>query len=397
MLDKDSITANLQEQRLEFPGLTNKNYFNFGGQGTLPKAGLEAIVDAHNYLQQQGPFSGKVNSWIAKRSDLLRQEIAAELGVRSTTITITEDVTVGCNIALWGLDWQPGDHILLTDGEHPGIIAAVKELARRFQLEVSTCKLRETLNGGDPLAVIKSSLQPRTRLLVASHVLWNTGQVLPLEEISKYCHDNPITENPVLVLVDAAQSVGCLDLNLQELQVDFYAFTGHKWWCGPAGVGGLYVRPEVLESLHPTFIGWRGLEVDSQGYGIGWKPDGRRYEVATSAYPLYEGLRAAIAVHHQWGSPRRRYEQILELTGYLWQELRAIDSIICLKNTPPESGLVSFLVNGSLTPQKLVTALENQGFFLRTLLDPLCIRACVHYFTVPSEIEKLVQALKELI
>ncbi len=397
MIDRESIAGNLKQQRLEFPGLNNKMYFNFGGQGTLPRSGLEAIIDAHNYLQQRGPFSGKVNGWITKRSDLLREEIARELGVQPDTISLTEDVTVGCNIALWGLDWQRGDHILLTDCEHPGIIAAVKELARRFQLEVSTCAIRETLNGGDVLGVIKSALRPNTRLLVGSHVLWNTGQVIPLGEISRYCHNNPTTDRPVWVLSDAAQSVGCLDLNLEELEVDFYAFTGHKWWCGPAGVGGLYVRPEVLEFLHPTFIGWRGLEVDSQGYGTGWKPDGRRFEIATSAYPQYEGLRAAIAVHHLWGDARQRYEQIRELTGYLWHELQSVESIKCLKTTPPESGLVSFTLDSAISPQKLVMELENQGFLLRTLLDPLCVRACVHYLTLPGEIEQLVAAIRKLV
>jgi L-cysteine/cystine lyase len=395
MLDLAAIAIKVEQQRQEFPGLVNKVYFNFGGQGTLPRAGLEAIIDAHNFLQQQGPFSGRVNDWLTRKTELLRQEMAKALGVQPETLSITENVTVGCDIALWGMNWQTGDHILLTDCEHPGIIATVQEIARRFQVEMSTCPMRETLNGGDPVAVISQHLRPKTRLLIASHVLWNTGQVLPLGEISRLCHQSAPTDRPVLTLVDAAQSVGCLPLDLQSLEADFYAFTGHKWWCGPAGVGGLYVRPEAFESLRPTFIGWRGIDIDGEGQPTGFKEDGRRLEVATSAYPQYEGLRASIAVHEEWGNARERYNQICQLTGYLWQGLQSIEKVNCLKNSPPDSGLVSFVVEG-VNPQKLVQELEGRGFLLRTLRDPHCIRACVHYFTLPAEIEQLVDTIRQL-
>jgi len=401
-LDENSLDCapskpDLAEQRQEFRGLSNKVYFNFGGQGTLPKAGLEAIIDTYNFLQQKGPFSGQVNDWITKKTELLRQEMAQELGISPSNLSITEDVTVGCNIALWGVDWQAGEHILLTDCEHPGIIATVREIARRYHLEISTCPIRETLNGGNPIEVISAHLRPKTRVLVVSHVLWNTGQVLPLKEISQLCHDNSVTEKPVLVVVDAAQSVGCLPLDLSATAADCYAFTGHKWWCGPAGVGGLYIRPEIFPSLRPTFIGWRGIETDNRGQPIGWKPDARRFEVATSAYPQFEGLRATIAVHNAWGDGGQRYEKICQLAAYLWEELKTIKGVKCLKNSPPESGLVSFQIDSAITPQKLVQQLEKQGFLLRTLLDPLCVRACVHYFTLPSEIEQLVAAIKKLV
>jgi L-cysteine/cystine lyase len=383
----------IEKQRSEFPGLTDKLYFNFGGQGILPRAGWEAIAQAHQYLEEQGPFSGKVYEWITERTEQLRRDMARCLGVEPRTLSITEDVTVGCNIPLWGIEWRAGDHILLTDCEHPGIIATVQEIARRFGVEFSFCPILETLNGGDPVAVIDRHLQANTRLLILSHVLWNTGQILPLREISQLCHQRT---RPVLVLVDAAQSVGCIPVNLSELEADFYAFTGHKWWCGPAGVGGLYVRPEVFEDLRPTFIGWRGIDTDEKGNPIAFKKDGRRFEVATSAYPLFEGLRASIAVQEAWGDAGKRYDQILHLADYLWQGLQSIDGVKCLKDSPPESGLISFILEGK-NPNKVVSELEKRSFMLRTLRDPLCIRACVHYFTLPSEIDRLVEEIKQLI
>lgn len=387
-------STQLAQHRQQFPALANKAYFNFGGQGTLPQTALEAIQQSYSYIQQYGPFTGRINAWIMEETQKTRQAIASELGAPVESIALTEDVTVGCNIPMWGMDWQPGDHILLTDCEHPGIVAIAQELTRRFQVEVSTCPILETLNQGNPTTVIAQHLQPRTRLVVVSHLLWNTGQVLPLKEIVDTCRSYAQGSQVIRVLVDAAQSVGSLPLNLTELGVDFYAFTGHKWWCGPEGLGGLYVRPEAMESLHPTFIGWRGIVMDEAGKPIGWKPDARRYEVATSAYPLYAGLRAAIATHQQWGTSEQRYEQICQGSEYLWQRLSQIQFVRCLRTSPPQAGLVSFVLADGRSHKQLVQFLETQGFMLRTLHDPNCVRACVHYFTERQEIDQLVEAIQ---
>ncbi|EAM50140.1 aminotransferase class V-fold PLP-dependent enzyme [Crocosphaera watsonii WH 8501] len=397
MIYPQAFLSEVQQQRQEFPGLINKVYFNFGGQGTLPRSGLEAIIDAHNFLQQQGPFSLKVNDWITQKVELLRQDIAQELGVEASTITLTENVTAGCNIALWGIDWQEGDRILITDCEHPGIIATVQEIAKRFGVEIDICPILNTLNEGDPVEVIKHHLKPETKLLVLSHLLWNTGQILPLQEISNICHNYSGSGRPILVLADAAQSAGSLPLNLAETGVDFYAFTGHKWFCGPAGVGALYIRPEIFNLLNPTFIGWRGINIDEKGQPIDFKNNGEKFEVATSSYPQYEGLRAAISVHNHWGNAEKRYQQICQLSEYLWQDLSKISAINCLKKSPPKSGLVSFTVDSSMSHKSIVNKLEKQGFLLRTLRDPDCIRACVHYFTLPDEIEQLIKAISLIV
>lgn len=358
----------------------------------MPKVALAAIAQSFQNVQQCGPFSNAAGVWVVQEAEQTRRAIAQELGVTSETITLTEDVSMGCNIALWGIDWRLGDHLLLSDCEHPGIIAAAQEIARRFGVEVTTCPLQETLNQGDPVAVVASHLKSSTRLVVLSHILWNTGQVLPLAEIVAACHSYSISR-PVRVLVDAAQSVGVLPLNLAELQADFYAFTGHKWWCGPEGVGGLYVRPEAFGALHPTFVGWRGITTDATGIPTGWKPDGRRYEVATSAYPLYAGLRQAIAIHHQAGTAHDRYERICELSGILWQKLVELPGVECLRTTPPQAGLVSFQLPGKSHTQ-LIRFLEARNMMLRTILRPDCVRACVHYFTPETELEQLVEAVK---
>jgi len=388
--------APLARHRQQFPTLQHSRYFNFGGQGPMPQVALTAQADAQQQVQVIGPFSQRTNLWLQQQGATMRAQMARELGTSPDTITLTENVSAGCNIALWGLPWQAGDHILMSDSEHPGIVAAVQEICRRFGVTASTCPLLATADGGDPVTVVASHLRPQTRLLVVSHILWNTGQILPLAELVQCCHQRP---QPVRVLVDAAQSVGMLPLVLPDLGVDFYAFTGHKWWCGPAGLGGLYVAAAVRDQLAPTFVGWRSITMDGQGSPTGWQPSGQRYEVATSNYALFAGLAQAIDYHAQWGSPQQRYGRIRALAHRLWERLNALPYLRCLRQQPPDTGLVSFQVMTQNEPdgvrqRQLVERLEAQGWLLRTLPFPACVRACVHYFTLESEIDGLVAAIE---
>jgi L-cysteine/cystine lyase len=377
----------LISHRQLFPALVNKSYFNYGGQGVLAEPTLTAIVEAFEYVQRSGPFGLRVNSWTNQVAQQARQQLAKLLQVDAGNISLTEDVTVGCNIALWGMPWQAGDHILLTDCEHPGVIASIQEIQRRYGVTSTPAPL---LMAADATALLVQHLTPATKLVVISHVLWNTGQILPLAEIMQAVR----AYNPeIRVLVDAAQSVGMMPLNLLELGVDFYAFTGHKWCCGPEGVGGLYVSNDARSILKPTFIGWRSLDFEAAGGGV--LADGRQYEVATSAYPLYAGLAEALATQDRCGDIEERYRQVTELSAYLWNGLNKLPGVKCWLPEAPQTGLVSFqLASGG--HDRVVQKLEIQGIFLRTLFFPDCIRACVHYLTTYEEIDTLVAALGDV-
>ncbi len=386
--------SNIVNHRQSFPALANKAYFNYGGQGVLPHSARAAINEAFEYVQQHGPFGLKTSAWVTQITQQTRQAIAQELAVEASTITLTENVTVGCNIALWGIDWQPGDHILLTDSEHPGVVATIEEIKHRYRVTSSVVPLLKTLQGEDPVELITTHLRPATKLVVLSHVLWNTGQVLPLAAIGaavKAYHG----AQEIKLLVDAAQSVGMLPLNLAQLtDVDFYAFTGHKWCCGPEGVGGLYVSPAARQQLRPTFLGWRSLDYAGAKAGA-LLTDGGQYEVATSAYPLYAGFNAALEVHNKWGDAAARHQQIVKMAAYLWHGLQTIEGVTCLLKEPPPSGLVAFQVAG-ISPDQAVQQLEKQSIFVRSIVEPSCIRAGLHYFSSEEEVDKLLAAIPNL-
>ena len=119
------MTISIESLRLQFPALTGKGYFNFGGQGPLPQKALDTMMASYRQVQKKGPFSVAMNAWIDQVMADTKQAIAAEIGAKPRNITLTENVTVGCNIALWGIEWREGDEILVGDCEHPGVIGTL--------------------------------------------------------------------------------------------------------------------------------------------------------------------------------------------------------------------------------------------------------------------------------
>jgi L-cysteine/cystine lyase len=377
----------LHLHRQQFPHIQDYAYFNYGGQGLMPSTSLNAIQTAQLQSQRMAPFSNQGGLSMVQATQQLKQTLAENLHISPTHLALTDNTTTGCNIALWGLDWRPGDRLLLTDCEHQGIIAIAQELAQRFGIIIDRAPL--VASPESPTAIIAALITPHTRLLVLSHILWNTGLVLPLEAIVAQCH-----AKGVQVLVDGAQSVGVLPLDLDALDADYYAFTGHKWWCGPPGLGGLHIKD--TETLRPTFLGWRSVQLDSQGQPQNLQPDARRYEVSTSAFTLYPGLQAALQVHAEYGDAHVRYQDILNRSALLWNALAKLPGIKLLTPKPPASGLVAFQLDRG-HHQQAVTHLENRKIYVRQILYPDCLRASLHYFTSETEIQRLIDGITEIV
>ena len=380
------------------PALQNKTYFNYGGQGPLPSPSLEAITASWARIQELGPFTTDVWPYIATEVNSTRRLLAQCCGVPPHRIALTENVTSGCVLPLWGLPFAEGDRLLIGDCEHPGVVSACVELARRQNLAIDVLPVKH-LRGDQSqcdsavLEAITQTLTPRTRLVVLSHLLWNTGQVMPIAEVANQISQHP--QQPFL-LVDAAQSFGQIPVKEAASAADIYAFTGHKWACGPEGLGGVALSERVLAEASPTVIGWRSLRDESKtnlNSSDLFHHDSRRFEVATSCVPLMAGLRCSLQLLEEQGSAQQRWERTRSLSGSLWQALQRLDGITPLLDVAPASGLVSFQVDGDATPAEHVKHLGARKLWIRDLADPSCLRACTHVMTTASELAELEQAL----
>lgn len=391
--------------RALMPALANKTYFNYGGQGPLPTPSLDAIVATWRRIQELGPFTATMWPVVEAETSRLRQQLAQWCGAPAQRLALTENVTMGCVLPLWGLPWQAGDALLIGDGEHDGVAAACRELARRFGLRIHTLPVQARGRGQQPhgapgrpdrqvLDALDQALTANTRLVVLSHLLWKTGQLMPVGAVAERLAAHPA--RPWL-LVDGAQSFGSLPLAPEAAQADIYAFTGHKWCCGPEGLGGVLLSERLLRESQPTLIGWRTLRKEDQA-GEGFHRDGRRFEVATSCTPLLSGLHTSLALLDALGSATERLTLIQAQAERLWQGLAAVPGCEPLLADPPPAGLVSFQLRrrdgSAVAPEAVARRLGERGIWLRHLQEPDCLRACTHVTTTAADVEALLESLR---
>ncbi len=387
------------------PALQNKIYFNYGGQGPIPNPALESIFRSWEKIQELGPFTNKVWPYIANEIIETKKDLSKICGVEHSRIALTENVTSGCVYPLWGLPFKKGERILISDCEHPGVVAACKEIALRKELNIDILKVRQLRRGiensqeteFEVIQALKNSLHKNTKLVVISHVLWNTGQLIPISVISNTLKKHP--SKPYL-LVDAAQSFGQIPIAQACQNSDIYAFTGHKWACGPEGLGGVVLSDRIILESKPTLIGWRSLQKEVSIYEEGitqFHTDGRRFEVATSCIPLLSGLRCSLKLLNEEDSVSQRLIKIQKLSRYLWDGLNEMKNVKTVLNGAPPCGLVSFHLLNQEADNKLVSDLGKQDIWIRILEDPAWLRACVHVTTNQSEISELIRAIGQIV
>jgi L-cysteine/cystine lyase len=188
--------------------------------------------------------------------------------------------------------------------------------------------------------------------------------------------------------------MGSLPVAEAAAAADIYAFTGHKWCCGPEGLGGVALSERLLEQAQPTLIGWRSLAHEGSA-ASNFHSDGRRFEVATSCLPLCTGLARSLELLDAEGTAEQRLTQIQAGSQRLWQGLQQIRGVQTLLPEPPPAGLVSFTLAGP-SSAAVVEQLGQQGIWIRRLDDPDCLRACTHITTTEEEIDQLLEALTAL-
>ena len=398
--------ANSSTLRDLCPALGNKVYFNYGGQGPLPTPSLEAMTTSWQRIQELGPFTTDVWPYISGETNKTRALLSRFCGVAPHRLALTENVTSGCVLPLWGLPLEAGDRLLISDCEHPGVVAACHELARREGLEVDNLPVQQFRQGREAqhdtdvgvLQALEDSLQPRTKVVVLSHLLWNTGQLMPIPAVAEQLRQH--AQQPFL-LVDAAQSMGQIPVEAAAQAADIYAFTGHKWACGPEGLGGVALSERILNQANPTLIGWRSLRDETRALINDPDPfhhDSRRFEIATSCVPLMAGLRHSLGLLAKVGPEQERLQIIQSRSSELWRQLNQLPGTTPVLEGEPPAGLVSFQLNhpAGRSPSEIVQILGSKGIWIRNLEEPICLRACTHITSEEKELSQLVEALEEL-
>ena len=373
--------------RKQFPLRSNKMYLNTASLGPSPQMVIDTITDTIQGLEVNC-YTGRKDSYDT------HAKLGQFLNVAPETLAVTRNATEGMNIAARSLKLNPGDEIIITDQEHVG--GAAPWIALKQQLGVQVKLVRIDLSGENNLERIAEAIGPKTKVVAFSHVTCTTGLILPAKEIVSFCRDKGI-----YTCIDGAQAIGMIGIDLKEINPDFYTASGHKWLFGPKGTGVLYINPELMEDLEPTFVGaYSDYAFDLETLEQEYRMVAHREEYGTRNTGITLGLGAAVDFVQQMGM------QAIEARGRdlsqaLRSQLESIPEVEILTPSSPEysASILTFKVKDIpyLDVQKHLGI--HQKLYVRGIYEANlnALRVSCAVFNQPAELDLLVEGITEIV
>ncbi len=345
-----------EEARGQFPVLDRLAYLQAGSVGPLARATIEAMRTEEESNLREGRAGLPYFEHVLALREELRGLLGALVGVDATQVALTASTTDGCNIVLAGLDLRPEDEVITTTDEHFGLLGP---------LHASGAKV--VVVSPDTERIV-AAVTPRTRLLALSHVLWTTGQVLPVHDLK--------TRTGLPILVDGAQSVGAIPVDANGL--DFLTISGQKWLCGPDATGALVVAdPERLRVARPSYFSQSAYEPSGS-----FEPaaGAARFDPGWIATASLAGFLTALALPPEW-----RFEQAAEQARRCRELLAPHVQLV-----PGGATLVAFRAED---PPALVARLAEADVAVREIPGSGLVRVSCGWWTNEDDLSRLAAAL----
>jgi isopenicillin-N epimerase len=376
---RESFWLSVREQFLMPPDLGVMNAANLC---PAPASVIEAMVAATRDMDRDPSFPNRVKMGEGREST--RKLVAEFLRVTPEEIILTRNTSEANNLVSSGLDLRKGDEVLLFSDNHPSNLAAWQAKAKRFGYTVNVVEQVNPHPGDDYyLEAFGRLMTERTKVLGFTHLTSTVGDLFPARELCRRAR-----ERGILTLVDGAQSLGLMDVDLADMQPDFYTGSAHKWPCGPKEVGVLYVNKTIQARLWPSIVsaypGAVGLSKTFEAFG-------QRDEPALIAFG------EALQFQTRLGRPAIQ-ARARELTEALITGLRRISAVKVW--THPDArrsmAVVSFQP-GSLDIAKLAASLYEKDRIAgapRASADRSGLRFSPHFYNLHSEVERALGAIQ---
>lgn len=353
------------ELRAEFPVLRKLAYLNAGTDGPLPARAVRAATEELHREAEQGRSMAHFERR-GELNDALRAAYATALGCETTDLALTTSTSEGIAQVVGGLELGRGDEIVTSDEEHPGLLGALS----------AARELKGTTVRAVALADVADAVGPRTRLVACSHVGWMSGSLAPRE----------LAEVDVPVLLDGAQGVGAIPVDVHALGCDAYAGAGQKWLCGPDGTGMLYVSPGLRERVQVARRGYPNLADPNEGLDARLHEDGRRFDSLSLSAETIACALAAVQLFSSIGWDAV-HERARTLAAHLAELLTERDIAVAPRGA---STLVSF---ANTDPEGARARLADAGVILRNIPGRPWLRASVGAWNDEDDLRRLLGIL----
>lgn len=398
----------IEEIRLDFPILEEKIYnkaliyFDNGATTQKPRCVVDQIDYAYYHLNANIHRGVHYLSQKATEAhEAARSKVATFLGAsKREEIIFTRGTTEAINLVAFSFGeayCKAGDEIIISVMEHHSNIVPWQMLCERKGMKLRVIPMNE--NGELKLDELKNLMNERTRIISVTHVSNVLGTINPVKEIIRLAHEKNIP-----VLIDGAQSVPHIPVNVQDLDADFYVFSGHKIYA-PTGIGVLYGKEKWLNAIPPYQGGGEMIQtVTFEKTTYNELPF--KFEAGTPDYVGSTALARALEYVESIGMNEiAEYEH--ELTAYATERLKEIEGIRFFGTAKEKSAVISFLVN-NIHPYDMGMLLDKLGIAVRTghhcaqpLTDSLgipgTVRASFAFYNTKEEIDTFIEALKRVV
>jgi len=335
------------DEFVQAPGL---RYLNHAAVAPWPNRAAMAVT---RFAQENVLLGARDYSDWMELEQRLRERLMRLLNAPSTDdVALVKNTSEALSFVAFGLPWQSGDQIVISDEEFPSNRIVWEALAAQG-VEV----VQASLTGDDPEGALLAACGPRTRLMSVSAVQFASGLRLDLQRLGAGCK-----QQNVLFCIDAIQQLGALPFDVQSYQCDFAMADGHKWLLGPEGLGVFYVRSELREQLKLHEFGWHMLEHMGDYTRTGWEPakSARRFECGSPNMLGAMALEASLSLLEEVGMEQIA-ALIAERVKWLQDGLSAIPGVRLHSPLNParRGGIFSFSIDG-IDNQAVYEALKAQ-------------------------------------
>lgn len=371
--------ALINTYRQEFPVTQKCIYLDHSGVSPLPLPVKSAIETFLSEATQGGAFH--YPKWSQQVVEI-RRSCARLVHARPEEIAFVKSTSHGLSIVAKGLDWKPGDNVLIYEKEFPSNSYPWLNLQRKGVV----VKIIPSRDGRIVIDDIEKLIDSRTRLLSLSSVQYANGFRVDLKNVGGLCR-----KKNILFCVDAIQSLGVIPMDVKECSIDFLSADGHKWLLGPEGIGIFYCRKELVERIDPPLLGWKSVqnEFDFDHPDFALKTDAQRFEEGSMNLLGIFGLGAAIDLLSGVGIGAIE-ERVLGLGDVIIREAeRKGYSLLTPKARKERGGNIT--IAGNFDPAKTRDDLRGRGIMVNARGGGL--RVSPHFYNTEEEIVTLFHAL----
>ena len=368
-----------------------KIYLNNASVSLMPFSSIEAMKNFLVNYSANGPDSIDSDVFLKEKLIRIRWTISNLIHCRPEEIVFTQSTTDGVNMVATGLSFDSKSNVVIRGMAHEHHANYYPWL--RLSQKLSLKSLKTDLNGFFDIKELHNLVDKNTKCVALSHALYNTGAILPVEEIGEY-----LEKNNVSYFIDTAQTVGCFgEYDFKKTKSNFMSFNGSKWLCGPMGTGIFYCKKESSKLLEPSSIGGESAMVYDET-NLAYKDIPDKFQTGFRNYVGFVGLEASINYMLQFGLNNIR-SKIMNLSNQMREELSKISGITLFgpEDQSKRTSIVSFSIDGQ-DPQKIVELLEKKKIVIavREIVDKKILRASPHFFNSEEEIQKVVDEIRKL-